>query len=63
MPRVLFQVVHHPHPEHVDDLLGAMGRIAEAAPGVAGLDEIGAFLDADTGRVLAITVWASREAM
>jgi hypothetical protein len=63
MSRVLFHAVHYPHPEHLGDLLGAMSRISEAAAGVEGLEEIGAFSDPDHGRVFAISVWSSPEAM
>ncbi len=63
MPRVLFHVTHHPHPEHRDDLLGAMTRVKQAAPGVPGLEAIGAFSDDGTGRVIAISLWSSPEAM
>ncbi len=63
MPRVLFHAVHHPHPEHLDALLGAMRRLNEAARGIEGLEEIGAFLDRDTMRVIAISVWSSAEAL
>jgi quinol monooxygenase YgiN len=63
MPRVMFQVVHHPHPEHVDDLLDAMRRIYDAAPGVPGLEAIGAFRDDEGGRVFAVSLWSSPEAM
>ena len=63
MGRVLFHAVHHPHPQHVDDLLGAMRRISEAAPEVDGLEEIGAFHDAEGGRVIALSVWTSADAL
>jgi len=63
MTRMLFHAIHHPHPEHLDDLLGAMGQISAAAPQVAGLEEIGAFVDADGPRVIAISVWSSPEAL
>ncbi|SDC54917.1 hypothetical protein SAMN05660690_1859 [Geodermatophilus telluris] len=63
MPRVLFHAVHHPHPQHLDALLGAMRRLNEAAVGLEGLEEIGAFHDAEGGRVVAISVWSSPEAL
>jgi quinol monooxygenase YgiN len=61
--RVLFQVVHFPRPEHRDDLLAAMAVIREASAHIAGLDEIGAFEEPDRSRVVAISVWASAEAL
>jgi hypothetical protein len=63
MPRVLVHATHHPHPSHTGDLLAAMGRLRALAGDVPGLDEIGAFLDPDGERVIAISVWASPEAM
>lgn len=63
MSRVLFHVTHFPHPEHRDDLLAAMGHVSAAAPGIHGLDEIGAFAEPDSDRVVAISVWSSVEAM
>ena len=62
MSRVLFHAVHYPKPEHVDDVLGAMSGIAEAAGNVAGLESIGAFSDAETGRIVAVSIWSSPEA-
>jgi hypothetical protein len=61
--RVLFHATHHPRPEHVQDLLGAMSRIAAAAPDVEGLEEIGAFHDREGGRIIALSIWSSPEAM
>jgi quinol monooxygenase YgiN len=63
MSRVLFHVVHYPHPEHLDDLLGSMRAIMEAAPAVEGLESIGAYADEAGGRIFAISVWASPEAL
>ena len=63
MPRILAQAVHYPKPEHREDLIGAMKRLAAATEGLAGLDEIGGFEDAEGGRIVAISVWASPEAM
>jgi quinol monooxygenase YgiN len=61
--RVLFQVVHYPRPEHRDDMLAAMAVIREKSAHVAGLDEIGAFEEPDGSRIVALSVWASAEAM
>jgi hypothetical protein len=61
--RVLFQVVHYPKPEHRDDMLAAMGVIRETSAHIAGLDEIGAFEEPDGSRIVALSVWASPEAM
>lgn len=61
--RVLFQVVHFPKPEHRDDMLAAMAVIRETSAHIAGLDEIGAFEEPDRSRIVAISVWASPEAL
>lgn len=61
--RVLAQAIHFPKPEHRDDLVAAMGRLRAAAAGVDGLEEIGGFEDPDGGRIVAISVWTSAEAM
>jgi quinol monooxygenase YgiN len=61
--RVLFQVVHFPKPEHRDDMIAAMDVIREKSAHIAGLDEIGAFSEPDGSRIVAISVWASPEAM
>ena len=63
MSRVLFQVVHYPKPEHRDDMVAAMGVIRETSRDIEGLDEIGAFEEPDGSRIVAISVWASTEAM
>lgn len=63
LPRVLFHATHYPQPEHVADLLAAMGPISAAAGQVPGLEEIGAFSDDKGGRILAISVWSSPEAL
>ncbi|HUR22701.1 MAG TPA: hypothetical protein VMZ73_02400 [Acidimicrobiales bacterium] len=63
MSRVLFQAVHYPHPQHLDDLLGSMSRIMSAAPDVDGLESIGAYADHAGGRIVAVSVWASPEAL
>ena len=61
--RFLAQAVHYPKPEHRDDLVAAMATMRAAATGVPGLEEIGGFEDADGGRIIAISVWSSLEAM
>jgi quinol monooxygenase YgiN len=63
MSRVLFHAVHYPHPQHLDDLLGSMSRIMAAAPAIEGLESIGAYADEAGGRIFAISVWASPEAL
>ncbi|MEJ2889367.1 hypothetical protein [Actinomycetospora aeridis] len=61
--RVLFQVVHFPKPEYRADMLAAMAVIRETSARIDGLDEIGAFEEPDGSRIVAISVWASPEAL
>ncbi|GAA4901299.1 hypothetical protein EV188_109175 [Actinomycetospora succinea] len=63
MARVLFQVVHFPKPEYRADMLAAMAVIRETSARIDGLDEIGAFEEPDGSRIVAISVWASLEAL
>jgi heme-degrading monooxygenase HmoA len=61
--RVLFQVVHFPKPEHRDDMLAAMDVIRQKSAHIDGLDEIGAYEEPDGSRIVALSIWASPEAM
>ena len=63
MPRILFHAIHYPKPEHVDDLLGAMAELSALAGDISGLEAIGAFTDEATGRIFAISLWSSAEAL
>ncbi|WIM93145.1 antibiotic biosynthesis monooxygenase [Actinoplanes oblitus] len=61
--RFLAQAVHYPKPEHRDDLVAAMDRMRAASAGVPGLEQIGGFEDADGGRIIAVSIWSSLEAL
>jgi hypothetical protein len=54
--------IHHPKPEHVDDLLASMHRVDAAAQGAAGLIQIGAWRDSRSDRLIGLAIWESREA-
>ncbi len=54
--------IHYPKPEHVDDVLASMQRVAEAAQGAPGLISIGPWRDARSGRVVGLALWESPEA-
>jgi hypothetical protein len=41
-------VIHHPKPEHVDEVLASMGRAAAAGPGVPGLVAMGPWRSTST---------------
>ena len=54
--------IHHPRPEHADELLASMHRVDAAAQGAPGLIEIGAWRDQRTGRPIGLARWESAEA-
>lgn len=53
--------IHYPLPEHTNDLLGAMHTLAEAAQTIEGLIDMSAWVDDDSGRVFATSLWDSAE--
>jgi heme-degrading monooxygenase HmoA len=54
--------IHHPKPEHVDDLLASMRRVDQEAQGSPGLIQIGAWRDQGSDRVVGLALWESAEA-
>jgi heme-degrading monooxygenase HmoA len=54
--------IHHPKPEHTDDLLASMRRVDEAAQGAPGLIQIGAWRDQRSDRLVGLALWESAEA-
>ena len=54
--------VHHPVPEHSDDLLASMHRVDEAARDAHGLIQIGAWRDQQSDRLIGLALWESEEA-
>jgi heme-degrading monooxygenase HmoA len=54
--------VHHPRPEHSDELLASMHRVDAAAQGAAGLVQIGAWKDQRSDRLIGLALWESQEA-
>jgi heme-degrading monooxygenase HmoA len=54
--------IHHPKPEHTDDLLASMHRVDQAAEGAPGLIQIGAWRDQGSGRLVGLALWESAEA-
>ena len=63
MARVLAQAVHYPRPEFRADLIDTMRGLHAATAGLDGLESIGAFEDVEGGRIIAISLWSSPEAM
>ena len=53
---------HHPHPGHVEDMLAHMRRVVEATAGAEGLIDFGCYRDDETGALLGVSRWESREA-
>ncbi len=60
--RYLYLVIHYPKPEHVEDLLTEMRRLDETMRGTPGLLQIGPWREEQTGRIVALSLWESREA-
>jgi heme-degrading monooxygenase HmoA len=54
--------IHHPKPEHADDLLASMHRVDKAAQGAPGLIQIGAWRDEGSDRLVGLAIWESAEA-
>jgi hypothetical protein len=54
--------IHHPKPEHMDDLLASMHRVDKAAAGAPGLIQIGAWRDQGSDRLVGLALWESEDA-
>jgi heme-degrading monooxygenase HmoA len=54
--------IHTPRPEHIDDLIASMERFAAAGRSQAGLQEVHTMRDADSGKLLGLAIWESRDA-
>jgi hypothetical protein len=61
-PLFVHVAVHHPKPEHVDDVLASMQQVAEVAAGAPGLVQIGPWRDARSGRLVGLSLWESEDA-
>jgi heme-degrading monooxygenase HmoA len=55
-------VVHHPKPEHSDDLLASMQRVNATAQDAPGLIQIGTWRDQRSDGLIGLAVWESQEA-
>ncbi len=58
----LYLAIHYPKSEHVNDLLAAMARLDRALQGAPGLLQIGSWREESSNRIVALSVWESREA-
>jgi len=61
--RFLYLAIHHPRPEHAENLLTAMDRLAAAMSKVPGLIEDSAWLEADGTRIVAMKAPRARPAI
>ena len=57
--RFLYLAIHYPKPEHTTDLLVAMQGLGTAMRSADGLIEATAWLDQDSERIVATSVWES----
>ena len=53
--------IHYPDPNHLEDLLGAMKQLSDAAKGLEGLVDMSAWVDDASGRVFATSTWESAD--
>jgi len=61
LERYLTIRILYPKSGHTDDILSAVKKVSEAARELAGLVEIGAWLDKENDRIVNISLWESRE--
>ena len=54
--------IHTPKPERIDELIASMQRFAAAGRLEAGLKEVHTMRDAESGKLLGLAIWESREA-
>jgi quinol monooxygenase YgiN len=54
--------IKYPKPEHIEDVLASMQRVADAAQGARGLIRIGPWRDTRSGRVVGLAIWESKAA-
>ena len=52
--------IHHAAPDHIDDLLGHMNRVAENVKGVPGLLEFQCLRESDGTRLVGFSRWESQ---
>ena len=54
--------IHTPKPERIDDLIASMQRFAAAGRSQTGLQEVHTMRDAESGKLLGLAIWESRQA-
>lgn len=56
----IFMAVHYPEPGRRDDLYKRMAAMGESLAGVAGLIDVGPWVEHDGERVVGVSRWESR---
>ena len=59
---IVHLAIHTPTPEGVEPLIASMQRFAEAGRAQPGLQEVHTMRDAESGKLLGLAIWGSREA-
>jgi heme-degrading monooxygenase HmoA len=59
---IVHLAIHSPKPEHTGDVIASMHRFAEAASGQPGLRSVHSLRDSETGKLVGLAIWESREA-
>ena len=54
--------IHTPNPESADELIASMKRFAAAGRSQPGLQEVHTMRDAESGKLLGLALWETREA-
>ncbi len=58
----LYLALHYPKAEHRQDLLAAMHHLNETLIDAQGLQKIGAWAEESGDRIIALSIWESRQA-
>ena len=53
--------IHYPKPEHMEDIVTAIKKVAEVALKCEGLVETGSWLDKENNRLVLMSLWESEE--
>ena len=53
--------IHYPKPEHTDDILAVVKKVADVALALPGIIETGAWLDNEQERIVMMSLWESEE--
>ena len=59
---IVHLAIHSPKPEHAGDVIASMHHFAEAASGQRGLRSVHTLRHAETGRLVGLALWESRQA-